>query len=138
MANFNEYLPKLERYEGFYSNHPLDGGGETLYGIARKTGAPFPEFWAIVDMYRARPNFPQNMVGDKQLVTMKNAWYKKNYWNVLKGDQIKSQKLAEQIVDMGINSGVGTAARLVYRMLGLPEKTSLTNEVIQKLNASLN
>ena len=134
MANFNIAYKRTNFWEGFYSNNPNDSGGETLYGISRVKGAAFPEFWAIVDSYKKKPNFPNNMAGDQQLKAMKTDWYKKNYWDVLKGDDIKNQGIANQLYDISVNKGWGAAIRFLGEALGVKDLRVVTNQIIQQLN----
>ena len=35
MANASELMPFIHKWEGGYSNHPHDRGGETMYGITK-------------------------------------------------------------------------------------------------------
>jgi lysozyme family protein len=45
--------------------------------------------------------------------------YKKNYWDVLKLDQIENQEVANQMFDTGVNCGVGIAVKHLQRALNL-------------------
>lgn len=134
MANFNIAYKRTNIWEGFYSNNKNDAGGETLYGISRTKGAPFPEFWKLVDEFKRLPNFPNNMAGNQQLIAMKTSWYKKNYWDVLKGDDIKNQGIANQLYDISVNKGWGVAIRFLGQALGVKELKVVTNQIIQQLN----
>lgn len=133
MADFQIAYKRTNIAEGFYSNDPKDSGGETLYGISRKRGAPFPEFWKIVDSYKAKPNFPNNMKADRQLIIMKEGWYKKNYWNPIRGDELRSQNIANQLYDISVNKGAGMAKRFAGK-LARTNTLEVTNEVIRRLN----
>lgn len=134
MANFNIAYKRTNIWEGFYSNNPNDAGGETLYGISRLKGAPFPEFWKLVDQFKLQPNFPNNMAGNQQLIAMKTSWYKKNYWDVLKGDDIKNQGIANQLYDISVNKGPGVSIRFFGQALGVSNLKTITNQLIQQLN----
>lgn len=134
MADFSIAYKRTNRFEGFYSNNPNDSGGETLYGISRLRGAPFPEFWRLVDEFKKMPGFPGNMKGNKQLITMKTSWYKKNYWDLLKGDQIRNQGIANQLYDISVNKGAGVAIRFLGESLGVKNLRTVTNQIIEKLN----
>lgn len=133
MAVFKIAYERTNRFEGFYSNDPKDSGGETLYGISRKKGAPFPEFWAIVDEYKKKPGFPNNMKQDQRLIDMKISWYKKNYWDVVKLDEVRSQNIANQLYDISVNKGSGTAIAFANQITNVNGK-SINNDVLKRLN----
>ena len=134
MADFNIAYKRTNVFEGFYSNHKNDAGGETLYGISRLKGAPFPEFWKIVDEFKKLPGFPGNMKGNRQLITMKTSWYKKNYWDVLLADRLKNQGIANQLYDISVNKGQGVAIRFMGESMGVRNLRTVTNQIIEKLN----
>lgn len=134
MADFSIAYKRTNVFEGFYSNHANDAGGETLYGISRLKGAPFPEFWKIVDEFKKQPGFPGNMKGNQKLITMKTSWYKRNYWDVLKGDQIRHQGIANQLYDISVNKGAGVAVRFMGQAIGVMGLKTVTNQIIKKLN----
>jgi lysozyme family protein len=89
--------------EGGYSNHPSDRGGPTRYGVtqavARANGyggdmRSFPRDWAVriyLDSYYAGPGFERVMK--------------------------LFPRLAEELVDTGINMGTGRAAGFLQRAL---------------------
>lgn len=134
MANFNIAYIRTNTFEGFYSNNKNDAGGETLYGISRTKGAAFPEFWKLVDQFKQQPNFPGNMAGNQQLITMKTGWYKKNYWDILKGDQLVNQSIANQLYDISVNKGASVAIRFMGKAVGVDGLKTATKQIIQKIN----
>lgn len=134
MANFGIAYKRTNIWEGFYSNNPNDSGGETLYGISRVKGTAFPEFWKLVDQFKLQPNFPNNMAGNQQLIKMKTDWYKRNYWDVFKGDDIKNQGIANQLYDISVNKGQPTAVRFLHSALNAKSSTIVNNAIIQQLN----
>lgn len=133
MAQFNIAFRRTNRFEGFYANDPKDTGGETLYGISRKKGASFPEFWRLVDEYKKKPNFPNNMKAEPRFKQMIEGWYKRNYWDPQKLDEIRSQPLANQIYDIAVNKGNGVAVSFMVRLVNM-NTNSINNEVIKRLN----
>lgn len=133
MADFMIAYKRTNVFEGFYSNDPDDTGGETLYGISRKKGAPFPEFWAIVDEYKKKPGFPNNMKGDQKLISMKTNWYKRNYWDVLRADELRYQPIANMLYDISVNKGASVAIRFMAEMAGVASKV-VTDAIIKYFN----
>lgn len=78
----------------------------------------------------------------------KDIWlkiYKIGFWDAVKGDQIKSQAIADMVSDIGFNSGPGRAAQLAQRAcnnLGykprLPESTTFGPLTLEALNKESN
>jgi len=94
MANFEEAVTKTIVREGGAKvvNDPHDTGGLTKYGISQ----------------RAYPNEDIANLSEERA----KAIYKKDYWDRVQGDQIKSQDIAEQLFDTAVNMGPRTASRL--------------------------
>lgn len=133
MADFKVAFKRTNRFEGFYSSDPNDSGGETLYGISRKKGAPFPEFWKLVDEYKKKPHFPSNMKSEPRFMQMIEGWYKKNYWDTVRLDEVHSQRIANQLYDISVNKGAGTAKRFAGQLVNVSTNT-VTDLVIRRLN----
>jgi lysozyme family protein len=139
MADFNIAYIRTNVFEGGYANNPLDKGGETYYGIARK-GNPSWAGWEIIDKYRNEPNFPKNLEVPEvksQLQNLKKILFKASYWNLVWGDKIKNQVIANDVFDTAINMGVGASIKLLYRQYNMPEKTTMSEELLVKLNEIL-
>jgi len=85
------FLYTLEN-EGYYSNDPQDQGGETKWGISKRS---HPEI-------------------DIKNLTLEGAKvvYKKSYWNDLYY-KLDSKELAIKLYDIGVNMGVGSAVNLL-------------------------
>lgn len=133
MAEFKIAFNRTNRFEGFYSNDPKDTGGETLYGVSRLKGAPFPEFWKLVDEYKKKPNFPSNMKAEPRFMQMIEGWYKRNYWDTVRLDEVRSQRIANQLYDISVNKGAGTAKRFAGQLVNVSTNT-VTDLVIRRLN----
>ncbi len=92
MADFKHIIPFIKRAEGGYANDPLDNGGETNKGITYKV-------WCSVFGNNAHDRF----------ITMSDedwgAIFKKLFWDQTLGDQIKSQRIADILVDWIWGSG---------------------------------
>ncbi|WP_044129734.1 glycoside hydrolase family 108 protein [Rudanella lutea] len=125
MANFDKAYAITMAHEGGYANHPSDTGGETYKGIARNHN-PNWKGWHVVDAAK------RNASGTDQLNRILSAnadlqanvrtFYKANYWDVNRLDQVSDQLLAEKLFDIGVNMGVGRAARMWQ------EAVNLTNQ----------
>lgn len=93
MANSNTLVPFIKSWEGGFVNHPQDPGGATMKGV---TLATFRSYYGK----------------DKTVQDLKNItdeqWhhiFKKGYWDKWKADEIKSQSIANLVVDWVYNSG---------------------------------
>jgi lysozyme family protein len=97
MTGFEDAFQKLLLHEGGYVNDPDDPGGETKYGITKRT---YPD----VDI--------------KSLTTdQARAIYKRDYWDRVSGDVIGSTRAAA-VFDFAVNAGVGTSIRLAQTVAG--------------------
>lgn len=133
MANALPAINKTIDNEGLYSNNSADSGKETVLGLTRVYDADW-DGWALVDKYRNKPNFPHNLTSvQQQLHALAVPYYKKKYWDVIRGDEIHDQEEAERIYDMEVNKG-DTAVVLAQRVLHVPETGHMDNETINALN----
>lgn len=104
MADFRTAHDKTSRIEGGYSNNPLDRGGETIFGIARNRW-PDWEGWALVDAFKQVAGFPENAENSPELIDMSVRFYKANFWDALRLDEVRSQVVADEIYDTHVNTG---------------------------------
>ena len=126
MARFQPAYNKTQGHEGGYSNVSTDRGGETWKGIARKRH-PDWSGWEIIDQYRESypQNFKLHLNQDANLETLVFSFYKEEFWDVMKLDQVNSQGIAEELFDTGVNQGAGTAAKFLQRSINLLNKNQL-------------
>mgnify|MGYP006921402083 CR=1 FL=1 len=110
MAKFLIAHQITEQTEGGYVNDPDDNGGETYAGISRKF---FPKWagWSLVDSHK--PLKTNQKIKDGALTEQIHHFYKENFWDKIGGDQMADQDLANQVYDMAVNSGVGSALKLL-------------------------
>jgi len=129
MANFEKYLPFLIQWEGSaYENVPGDAGGPTKYGITLQDWKTY--------------GYDKNHDGlinaeDVKLISLEDAkpLIKGEYWDVLKADDIKSQSVAEAIVDFGYNAGRSNVARKVQKILNISKPDGIFGPItIAKIN----
>lgn len=115
MADFDITDSKTSKNEGGYANNKADRGKRTLNGIAQNFW-PKWEGWSKVMAIISRVGENARLINaevrkDAELQAMISRFYKQNFWDVLKLDQIKDQQLAETVYDFGVNSGTGRAAK---------------------------
>jgi lysozyme family protein len=103
MANFDLALEKTLVFEGGYSDHPLDSGGKTRYGITER----------VAQMYGY-----SGEMKDLPIDFAKKIYYA-GYWEPLRLNEVRNQYIANYIFDWAVNGGVRTAARYVQIALNL-------------------
>ncbi len=134
MAKFDEAYQHTLKFEGGWVNDDNDSGKETYKGISRVYEKNW-DGWKIVDAYKKKPNFPKNLEADKKLQELVKSCYRKNYWNVIWGDKIRNQKVANDLYDTAVNMGVGTSIKLSERQYGLQETCKMSQKLLDKLNS---
>jgi len=109
MADFKQALERTLKHEGTYSNHPLDKGGRTIFGISSKYHSQ--DFLKIKKLwYDGKKEEAKKKVGEV---------YKYNYWDPFDLDELGTQYLAEQIFDIAVNMGVCGCQRLINKACSL-------------------
>lgn len=98
MIDFNVAFDRLMGHEGGYVNHPRDPGGETNWGISRRS---YPHL-DIAKLTREDA---------KQI-------YWRDFWFPISGvhDAVKFQAF-----DAAINHGIGNATRMLQRAVGVAD-----------------
>ena len=117
MADFKKALAITLKNEGGYVSDPQDPGGETYKGIARNMNSKW-NGWATIDSMKKQSGFPRNLDNNVDLQEEVEQFYKTNYWDKVKGDDIVDQDVAFSIFDFGVNAGIGTAASLAQMVVG--------------------
>ena len=125
MADLKIAEAKTLKWEGGYCNIPGDKGGETIFGIARNMH-PDLKLWKDVDNYKEglKP-FDKSKYkeletlckGNGQFMESFYSFYKTNFWDKIKGDEINSQAVANALYDFAVNSGVKTAVKKIQQAL---------------------
>ena len=101
MADFRKSMEEVFDLEGILSNHVLDAGRETCFGISRVYN-PSWEGWARVDQIKeANHGFGKAVAisQDNELREMVLRFYKAAYWDPLRGDDNPSQRIATELMD---------------------------------------
>lgn len=117
-ASYALSIKNVLAHEGGYTNHPKDPGGPTNWGItihdARK-------YWK-----------PQATAADVKAMPLSVAQdiYRARYWAAQRCDELPAG-LDYSMFDYGVNSGIGRSGKVLRRLVGLPDNTSVvTPEVI--------
>lgn len=126
MAEFRPAFEKTMELEGGFILHKVAGdtGGLTFAGIAENHW-PNWSGWPIVKESGAE---------DPRLTPLVMEFYKTNFWNRIKGDELQEQETAENIFDFAVNAGVKTSAMIAQRIAGVLVDGVIGNKSIAALN----
>lgn len=132
MASFRPALKRVLAYEGGYANDKDDAGGETYKGIARRfhsTSIMWREIDKVKSSIKGNTNSDMSRVKtinklleSNEIVTREvERIYKKEYWDTLHLDEMRSEKIAYQLFETAVNMGVSAAIKLAQKTLNVPQ-----------------
>ncbi len=124
MAQASKLMPHILKWEGGFTNNPLDKGGPTMKGVTIGTFRKFYGKDATVVQLK--------LISDAQWLRI----FKEGYWDKCRADEIASQSVADAIVDWAYNSGPATAAKQVQAILGVTVDGAVGPKTIAAINAS--
>jgi lysozyme family protein len=111
---FNEAFEKLIGHEGGYVNDPRDPGGETKYGISRRS-------------------YPGEIIRTMTLERAKEI-YLRDYWGRAGCDAVPVD-VRFDLFDMAVNSGVSAAIKTLQRTVGAADDGVLGPATLQALQS---
>jgi len=97
---FDQVFDKLINHEGGYVFNPHDPGGETKFGISKRS-------------------YPHLDIHSLTLADAK-AIYRRDYWDRAQCDKMPPE-LAFDVFDAAVNSGIGQAIRWLQRSIGVAD-----------------
>lgn len=142
MASLEIAEKKTLKWEGGYCNVAGDRGGETIFGIARNMH-PKLSLWAIMDNYKAnfksfgKANYKElekQCLENPEFKKEMDSFYKKQFWDKIKGDEIQSQEVANALYDFAVNSGTSRAVKSIQSVLGVVADGALGPKTIAAIN----
>lgn len=102
--NFDQAFDRLIGHEGGYSNHSADPGGETMWGITKRTAQSYGYMGEMKKLPRE---------------TAKEI-YRRLYWNAIKAESLP-EPVRFDVFDGAVNSGVSQSAKWLQRAAGVQD-----------------
>lgn len=121
MADAKKMIPFILKWEGGFSNHPLDKGGPTNMGITFNTFLKYHPGADIDDL--------KEMTDEQWLHIFIDG-----YWAPWRANDIKNQSIANMVVDWAWASGTRTSIKQVQRILGVKEDGIVGRKTLAALN----
>lgn len=100
MSKFPIFIERILSHEGGYVNHPQDPGGETNWGIAK----------------RSYPNVDIKRLTRAEAIKI----YERDFWTPVAGDWLP-ESVSFQALDAAINHGMGNAIRWLQLSAGVAD-----------------
>lgn len=123
MAIFRQALARTLEHEGGYVRDPVDRGGETYRGIARRYN-PGWSGWVRIDKAKKTRGFPASLQADTTLQADVASFYKQHYWDKFQGDAMPNADIANELFDTAVNMGVSRAVEFLQRALNTLNRDS--------------
>ena len=96
--NFDDAFVRLIGHEGGYTNNPKDPGGETKFGISKRS-------------------YPQLSIADLCEYDAK-VIYRRDYWDKCRADSLPPE-VRFDVFDTAVNSGIGQAVKFLQAAVGV-------------------
>lgn len=124
MADFNPAFESTIRNEGGYKLHTVAGdrGGMTYAGIARNR---WPSWGGWRDLDH----------GETPDTALVRDFYRAQFWDRVRGDDIADQRVATTLFDFSVNAGTGTAIKLAQVVAGTTPDGALGEKTLAAVNA---
>lgn len=134
MAKFGPAHKLTSINEGGFTIVPEDSGNWTSgkIGVGNLIGTNFGISAPVLCEFMRKTATIDDMKNLSQDIV--EIIYRKNYWNLIHGDEINNQETANSIYDSAVNMGPATAIKLAQKALGLPETGKMDATTLNKLN----
>ena len=110
--NFDQAFERLIGHEGGYVNHPRDPGGETKYGITKRS-------------------YPGEDIRNLTLTRAKDIYQRDYWWKA--GCDLVPDEVKFDLFDMAVNSGTKAAIRNLQRAVGATEDGTIGSETLSAI-----
>lgn len=126
MADIRKLAPFILKWEGAFSNDPLDSGGATMKGITLATYKAYRKEKGL-----STPTIEDlKKISDLEWMTI----LKEKYWNPWQADRIGYQPVANLLVDWGWGSGPATAIKQFQGLVRLHQDGIAGNQTLSAIN----
>ncbi len=134
MAKFEISDARTCKIEAGYTNNPKDRGNWTGGAVGKGflIGTNFGISAPVLCKFLGRIATEQDMRGLTHEMAAKIR--KVNYWDVMKGDLIIDQGVANDIYDNGINIGIETAIGMAQKDLNIKVTNKMDTKTLNSLN----
>jgi lysozyme family protein len=127
MADFKIAHERVKALEGGWSNNKADRGGKTKYGITEAT---------LMRAFRrgiVKHTEIQNLTPEEA-----SAIYRAFYWDIIRGDEIPDQDIANEMFECGVNCGPNTAIECLQGALrAVNQKTEIDGIIGEQTIAAI-
>ena len=126
MADFIPALEVLIRNEGGYNliQRKEELGGASFAGI---TSIDVPH-WQGWELAKRDPHHPT-------LISLVKSYYYDQFWLLIHGDDIRSQRIASALFDFAVTNGVEKAVKHAQLVVGLPSNGVMNHKAVALLNS---
>lgn len=97
---FDDAINRILSHEGGYVNDPRDPGGETKWGISK----------------RSYPTLNIKALTREEAIEL----YRRDFWNPIQGWTF-NEAVSFQLLDAAVNHGMGNAVRFIQRAVGVAD-----------------
>lgn len=108
-----QFVDTTIKHEGDdFTDDPNDSGGETKYGVTKKSAERAKQFWHLYNWCGNISDMPKQFAQD---------WYVYDYYLAPKFNLVaeKSLLIAKELFDSGVNVGQGTAIKWLQQLLNV-------------------
>jgi lysozyme family protein len=116
MADYKNLIPHIRKSEGGLSSNPKDSASENSSPCGNKDGYPIHTnkgiTWETFQGLASKGGYSATC--DNFLKMPDSVWYKVykvGFWDVIQGDKIKNQAIANTFVEMIWGSGLGSVSK---------------------------
>lgn len=110
----DQAIEVILKHEGGYSNNPNDPGGETKYGISKRS---YPE----LNIRKLTRDHAKKI-------------YKQDFWQPLKLYMIDNANVCLEIFDFAVNAGVSGSVKMAQKLAGTKEDGILGGITARAIN----
>jgi lysozyme family protein len=114
-TRFERCIPIVLKHEGGYVNHPNDPGGETNYGISKRS-------------------FPNEDIKNLTVNRAKEI-YKEYYWDKMGVEGLEDLELCLHVFDHGINAGPKISIKMLQQLAGVNDDGVIGPITLEAVNS---